>query len=51
MEQMKEEDIVNLLEPREVKALTQQYETNIQGKFHDWMTNCLEKEKVIKVHQ
>ena len=48
MEQMKKEDIVDLLEPQEVKSLTQQYEANIQSKLNDWMTNCLEKEKVRK---
>ena len=48
MEQIKKEDIVDLLEPQEVKSLTQQYEANIQSKLNDWMTNCLEKEKVRK---
>ena len=44
--QLKEEEVSELLNTQEVKTLMQQYETNIQSKLNDWMSNCLEKEKV-----
>ena len=34
------------MEEKEIKALAQQYENNIQTKLNDWMGNCLSKDQV-----
>ena len=40
------EDVTDLMEPNEIKALAQKYENNIQTKLNDWMGNCLSKDQV-----